>query len=53
MTIRLMLVDDHKVVRSGLRMLLASESDIEIVGEAGVPEVFLTAYSALFDEGRG
>jgi len=30
-----MLVDDHKVVRSGLRMLLASESDIEIVGEAG------------------
>ena len=35
MTIRLMLVDDHKVVRSGLRMLLASESDIEIVGEAG------------------
>jgi two-component system response regulator NreC len=35
MTIRLMLVDDHQVVRSGLRMLLASESDIDIIGEAG------------------
>jgi len=35
MTIRLLLVDDHAVVRSGLRMLLASESDMEIVGEAG------------------
>lgn len=35
MTIRLMLVDDHAVVRSGLRMLLESESDVEIVGEFG------------------
>jgi len=35
MTIRLLLVDDHAVVRSGLRMLLEHETDIEIVGEAG------------------
>ena len=35
MTIRLLLVDDHAVVRSGLRMLLGSESDLEIAGEAG------------------
>jgi len=33
--IRLLLVDDHKVVRSGLRMLLEGEEDIEIIGEAG------------------
>ena len=35
MTIRLMLVDDHAVVRSGLRLLLESETDVEIVGEFG------------------
>lgn len=35
MKIRLMLVDDHAVVRSGLRMLLESETDVEIVGEFG------------------
>jgi len=34
MTIRLLLVDDHAVVRSGLRMMLDNESDAEIVGEA-------------------
>ena len=32
---RIMVVDDHAVVRSGLRMLLESEPDVEIVGEAG------------------
>lgn len=32
--IRLVLVDDHEVVRSGLRMLLENESDLNIVGEA-------------------
>ena len=33
--IRLLLVDDHEVIRSGLRMLLENEADVEIVGEAG------------------
>ena len=33
--IRVMLVDDHPVVRSGLRGMLAGETDIEVVGEAG------------------
>jgi two-component system response regulator NreC len=34
MATRLLLVDDHAVVRSGLRMLLGSEADVQIVGEA-------------------
>jgi len=34
MTIRLLLVDDHAVVRSGLKMLLENEHDVEIIGEA-------------------
>jgi two-component system response regulator NreC len=34
MKTRLLLVDDHAVVRTGLRMLLEGESDIEIIGEA-------------------
>jgi DNA-binding NarL/FixJ family response regulator len=33
--IRVFLVDDHEVVRQGLRVLLEAEDDIEIVGEAG------------------
>lgn len=32
--IRLLLVDDHAVVRSGLRMLLQAQPDMRIVGEA-------------------
>ena len=34
-TIRVFLVDDHEVVRRGVRDLLEAESDIEVVGEAG------------------
>lgn len=33
--IRIQLVDDHEVVRSGLRALLGQHSEIEVVGEAG------------------
>jgi two-component system response regulator NreC len=43
MNIRLLLVDDHEVVRSGLRMLLASENDFEIVAEAGSGEEAIAA----------
>lgn len=35
MTIRILIVDDHPVVRSGLRALLASQADFEVVAEAG------------------
>jgi two-component system, NarL family, response regulator LiaR len=34
MTIRLVLADDHVVLRQGLRALLEDESDMEVVGEA-------------------
>jgi DNA-binding NarL/FixJ family response regulator len=33
--IRVLVVDDHAVVRSGIRLLLQQERDIETVGEAG------------------
>jgi two-component system response regulator DevR len=33
-TIRLVIVDDHAIVRQGLRSILERESDIEVVGEA-------------------
>ena len=35
MTLRLVLADDHPVVREGLRALLDSEPDFEVVGQAG------------------
>ena len=34
-TIRVYLLDDHDVVRQGLRFLLEQQDDIEVVGEAG------------------
>src|SRR6185295_7274866 len=33
--IRLLLADDHAVLRSGLRVLLETQDDMEVVGEAG------------------
>jgi len=33
--ISVVLVDDHAVVRSGIRLLLDRQDDIEVVGEAG------------------
>lgn len=35
MTVRLLVVDDHPVVRAGIVGLLAGEDDLEVVGEAG------------------
>lgn len=36
--IRVMLVDDHEVVRVGFRMLLAASGDIDVIAEAGSGE---------------
>ncbi|MFD4031273.1 response regulator [Streptomyces sp. NPDC058637] len=43
--VRILLCDDHTVVRAGLLALLGSEPDIEVVGEAGSGEeaIALTA----------
>jgi DNA-binding NarL/FixJ family response regulator len=44
MTIRIILADDHQVVRHGLRTLLEQQPDMEVVGEAedGLSAVDLT-----------
>jgi two-component system, NarL family, response regulator NreC len=34
MSIKIMLVDDHEIVRAGLRLLIQAQGDMEIVGEA-------------------
>lgn len=36
--IRVVLVDDHELVRTGFGMILAAEADIEVIGEAGTGE---------------
>jgi len=33
--LRVMLVDDHEVVRDGIRAMLAAEDDIHVTAEAG------------------
>ena len=38
MTISVFMVDDHALVRAGMRMILSGQADIEVVGEAGSGE---------------
>ena len=33
--IRIFIVDDHAVLRAGLRLLMQTQDDMEVVGEAG------------------
>jgi DNA-binding NarL/FixJ family response regulator len=47
MTISIVLVDDQATVRRGLRMRLALEPDVEVVGEAESGEVALELVRAL------
>ena len=41
MTIKVFMVDDHALVRTGMRMILSAQVDIEVVGEAETGEVAL------------
>ena len=47
MTIRVYVVDDHALVRAGMRMILSAEADLEVVGEAESGEDALPEIRAL------
>ena len=47
MTIRVLAVDDHAVVRAGIAAMLASEHDILVVAEAGDGAEAVAAYAEL------
>jgi DNA-binding NarL/FixJ family response regulator len=44
---RILLVDDQKLMREGLRILLELEPDLQVVGEAGDGQAALTIYAQL------
>ena len=48
--IRLLLVDDHEIVRAGLRMLFSAEPQVEIIGEASSGEDAVAAVQDLKPE---
>ena len=50
--IRVLVVDDHEVVRRGLFAFLEGEPDIEVVGDAGGGEAALEALARLDAERR-
>ncbi|MBI5090034.1 MAG: response regulator transcription factor [Actinobacteria bacterium] len=47
MALRIFLVDDHEVVRRGVRDMLEAEDDFEVVGEAGTVEEALNRIHAV------
>jgi len=49
-TIRILLVDDHQVVREGLRRMLEVEADLRVVGEASDAKEVLTQVELLSPE---
>jgi len=49
-TIRILVVDDHQVVREGLRHMLELEADMKVVGEAGDAKEALTQVESLSPE---
>ncbi len=49
-TIRILVVDDHQVVRDGLQHMLELEADMEVVGEASDAKEALTQVELLSPE---
>jgi DNA-binding NarL/FixJ family response regulator len=49
-TIRVLLADDHPVVREGLRGMLAAEPGIDVIGEAGSGDEAVSATLALLPD---
>jgi DNA-binding NarL/FixJ family response regulator len=45
--IRILLVDDQRLMREGLRTLLELEPDLQVIGEAGEGQAALDAYAAI------
>ncbi len=45
--IKVMIVDDHAVLRSGLKMLIAAQPDMQVVGEAGTLQQAIDAAKSL------
>ncbi|MCB9125229.1 MAG: response regulator, partial [Caldilineaceae bacterium] len=45
--IRVLLVDDHAILRQGVRELLAAAGDVEVVGEAGTAGEAIAAAQTL------
>ena len=44
--IRMVIADDHPIVRAGLKALFSSEDDVEIVAEATTPDEAVAAAEA-------
>ncbi|WP_036138687.1 response regulator, partial [Novilysobacter defluvii] len=47
MAIRIFIVDDHALVRSGIRLIVSGQPDMEVVGEASTGEAALPQVRAL------
>ena len=46
--IRVLIVDDHAIVRAGLRLLISGQEDMTVVGEAGSTQDGIDAAERLF-----
>lgn len=53
MTVRVMLVDDHPILRDGMRMLLTGDPSIEVVGQAASGEEAVVLADTLRCRGEG